>query len=129
MLTKWREGNRARWVGIRPGHGGAQIAKYGQAHNEIILIHTVAAGKVFYLTHWTHWIYENLAGQNGLLYVQNAADVLVYVISDLSMGTLGGLTNSGSLFYPLEIPEGYDVCVRSMSDTVVTEAFIHGWEE
>lgn len=128
-LMKYREANQVKWVGVRPAHRGEQIAKYATANNATVILHTVTAGKTFYLSFYTFLGYIAGAGAGVSLIVRNAADVEQYKISVLRGAVVGQLSQALALDFPLEIPAAYDVCAVSDSANSTLYAFAHGWEE
>lgn len=129
MPMRFREPNRARWVGARPAHDGTQVAASGSHGVGSIVLHTVGDGKVFYLC-VASVTYRALAlNDEIMLSVRNAADVRQYDIVDFYCHAVdyGGLTVP--FWPPLEIPEKYDVAILITGATAYGLGFIHGWEE
>lgn len=127
--TKFREGNRARWVGTRPAHYGEQVAKHATGSNATTIIHTVTAGKMFFLTIVTAgWRTNGTAVWIGVQ-VRNDADVLQYYIFDLPCNNIWNGSIAIPLDPPLEIPAGWDVCVVGNGAGNEMTAFVGGWEE
>lgn len=46
MAMAFREGNRVRWFGIRPGHNGTQVEASTTAENTTVDLYQPASGKV-----------------------------------------------------------------------------------
>ena len=110
--------------------GAVQIAKYGSANNTITIIHTVSAGKTLYLNSAVAEAYNNSgAAAAHILFVRDTADAEVYKISNKS--AFNGQAWSVAITFPvpLEVPEGYDICVQTTVSGATSWAFIHGWEE
>lgn len=128
-LMSFREKDKARRVGVRPAHEGTQIAKDGTANNNTVIIHTVTAGKVFYLVDWSMCMVAGATNQISTLHVRDASDVFAWYIHILRSAGSANLSEANSLFYPQEIPAGYDVCVSSDNVGMISYAHIHGWEE
>jgi len=126
---KFREPNEVLWRGVRPGHRGEQIAKYDSANNSTVIIHTVSAGKTFFMTTANYMSETSGAGAGGRLDVLNASGVLQYTIAVIVFTAVGQGAISMSFNPPLEIPGGYKIVVFSNSAALTARAFIHGWEE
>ena len=125
----YREPNQVKWVGIRPGHNGTQIAISQVAVNATAIVYAVPAGKTFYLSHAQLNFYSVLAAITFLLYVRNAADVAQYNIISLASGVAGHLAVPCVFNPPIEIPALWDIVVSSNSLSGNAYAFIHGWAE
>lgn len=126
---EFREPNEVLWRGVRPAHKGTQVAKEATANNATETLHTVTAGKTLYLTHWVHTVRSNITGL-GMLFVTDDLDVARYYISQIrSQADVAAYAPVGSLYIPIEIPEGYKIKVSSSAAGCVIFAFIHGWEE
>ena len=125
----YREPNQVKWVGIRPGHNGTQVIASSAANNSTVILYTVTAGKVFYLSYANLVMYARNFSLTVALSVRNAADVLQYSIATMASGDLGHLSLPVILNPPLEIPAGWDVVVSSNDALCNAYAFIHGWEE
>lgn len=128
-VMKFREPNQVLWRGWRPGHNGTQIAKRAAKSNGTLIVHTVTAGKTFFLSHWRFRVDTTAAAHSGLFFVRDTDDITVYDIDDILMRTVGHYNNAVALFHPIEIPAGYDVCISSSDAALSSSAFIHGWEE
>lgn len=63
------------------------------------------------------------------MYVRNVADVGQYNIVKNSTGTAASNTAFMSFNPPLEIPEGYDICIYSLAATAWAYGSVFGWEE
>jgi hypothetical protein len=129
MAMKFREPNMTKWRGVRPGHNGTQVAKHNHAINALVIVHTVTDGKTFFLTTLTLSVGAPAAGV-GWMYVRDAADVDAYflVFVQCSATTASG-PFSVTFNPPLEIPEKYDIVVRSNVAVLDVYGFVHGWEE
>lgn len=127
-LMKFREKNKARWLGVRPAHYGEQVTKNGSVVNNTVIVHTVTAGKTFYLSSAVIGLFST-GTASGYLLVRDDGDVLQYNI------VFGRIINADEQLFsmgfdpPIEIPEGWDICVSSNSADMYVEGFIHGWEE
>ena len=128
-LMTFREPNQARWQGVRPGHRGTQVTKSGEASNATVVVYTVTAGKVFYLTHYTASAFLSVNG-DCVFFVTNAIDVVKYDLTKLTFRPLyGSPVVSGSFNPPLEIAAGWKIKVLSAAVNCYAHLFINGWEE
>lgn len=130
MAMGWREKNEARWVGMRPAHKGVQICKSATAVNTTVVLHTVTAGKVLYLVEAS--VTDNSGAGVFELYIRDAADAFVRHLAKIYTPTAVGGVNADhwSVFPPLEIPAGYDLCVFAGSGAGVSgSGNMFGWEE
>lgn len=129
MAMGFREPNMARWLGVRPAHNGTQVAKYASAINTTAIVYTVTAGKVLHLFHAEVWIAVAAAGQ-GFLLVRNAADVAqYYFLPILCAAAVMHPCGVANFYPPVEIPEGWDICVVSSAAVLSVTGEIFAWEE
>lgn len=129
-MTEHREPNMVKWVGVRPGHNGEQIAKSNTVAGDTAIVHTVNAGKTFFLCYYDFIYSTRTADISGSLFVRNVADALVYTLSVGRINTtLYSMSAQSGLIIPIEIPTGFDICIISAGATTPVYAFIHGWEE
>ena len=128
-LMGFREPNQVKWVGTRPAHRGTQITKSDTAANATTILHTVTAGKVFYLCGFTFCVYLSAAGIWTGLIVRDAGGVTQYHLANICSPIVDSQVLSLEFMVPLEIPSAYDVCTYSLGVTAISFAFIHGWEE
>ena len=139
------EANQIKWVGVRPispieniqvhpgilettvaGVTRTQIVKSVEVANTTTIIHTVTAGKTFYLCSVSC---DSDSGVNKLthLKVRNDSDVDQYIIIDHESAAQASVSGSLTFFPPITIPAGWDIVL----ETTATQGmgFIHGWEE
>ena len=127
--SKHREGNKARWVGVRPAHNGDQVAVSGTADHSTVVIYEVPAGKVFCLTSWTLASDNNLTGR-GTLTVRDDDNVTVFDIAQLLTITGQQPSHANGIFTPpLEVPEGWDIALISDIANSAFRSTILGWVE
>lgn len=124
----YREDNRVKWIGVRPAHGGEQIAKYATANNNTVAIHTVSAGKILYLC--SVWTYVDTP-QAGFVQVRidtGGGALWLPLISDHVATSDTKAAQWRTFWPPIEVPSGYVIEVQS---TTVNDrsAGIFGWEE
>jgi len=139
------EGNQVKWRGIRPvypveniqTHPGifettvagitrTHIAKSVEIDNTTEVIHTVTAGKTFYLCGFA------MSADSGVdkitcLEVRNAADVVQYCLGHLVTAALAVMQSSLAIIPPIPIAAGFDIALRTTNSDA--HAFIHGWEQ
>lgn len=112
--------------------GRTDIAKDNSIANGTVIIHTVTAGKTFYLEN----AFLNVsfavagAGQYGQLLVRDDSDTLQYLIYFLKHDNQTGAETATTHFKrPIRIPAGWDICALSTTANVGSHAFIRGYEE
>ena len=127
MLTRWREGNRARWVGVRPGHHGEQVAISKEVTDATIIVYTVPAAKRFFLCDVGISYYAAEAGTHFGLGVRDDVDTLLYYLWYHTSNWATASETGRNFWPPIEIPAGYDVFIYSSGATRTVHAFIHGW--
>ena len=104
----------------------AQIVKSVEVSNATSIIHTVTAGKIFYLCSVSC---DADSGINKLthLKVRNGADVDQYIIIDHESAAQASISGSRSFFPPIAIPAGWDIVLQTTASQGM--GFIHGWEQ
>lgn len=128
-LMKYREGNEIKFVGVRPGHRGTQIAKSNTKSNGGQIIHTVTAGQVLCLTYCNLTAFATGAG-SGYFRVRDDEDALQYTIIWVAFPVANKIFSLPVVLNPpLEIPAGYDIYVESQNAGITVYGFMHGWEE
>lgn len=139
------EGNEVKWRGVRPTNpvenlffqlgapslteGGVTrefIQKSAELINNQVVIHTVTAGKIFYLCSATISV-DSALGNTTMLYVRNVADTVLYRIFDFRITNAAPNNNSVSFNPPIPIQAGFDIVAITTSP--LASAFIHGWEQ
>ena len=139
------EGNQVNWRGIRPvspveniqiqmgafettvgGVTRVQVSKCENVNNDTAIIHTVTAGKVFYLCAVTMSSNPGV-GDTCYIAVRNVADVIQYHLLYLVSSALQGRNSNLPLFMPIAIPAGYDIVL--VSTNTDAHGFIAGWEQ
>jgi len=125
----FREPNQVKWMGIRPGRNGTQIANSSSANNSTTVMWTVSAGKTGFLTYFSFSWRFTATGQTVWLVVRNAADVEQYSLILVASGAGDQGANSCAFAFPIEIPAGYDIAVVSDTAGAAAKATIIGWEE
>jgi hypothetical protein len=125
----FREPNEVRWVGVRPAHKGTQGAESSLANGSTVVIKTVSSGKTLYLHYFfLSWRFT-ATGQTVQLTVRNASDVDQYDLIKITSGAAGQGAEAVSLHYPIEIPQGWDIYVKSDTSGALAIGGIVYWEE
>jgi len=128
-LMEFREPNRVKWVGTRPGHDGTQVLEYGDAAGAIVIVYTVPAGKTLYLCDAT-MMYATLAAGDGWAEISTAVPVTVtYLFRDILIAGIAVFTKQATYWPPIEIPSGYLIRVRSSAAGLTARLMVHGWVE
>ena len=106
------------------------IRKRAYVANGNAIVHTVSAGKSFYLIHSALMLEPYATGNKvGTLQIRDANDVLIAHLQLLYCADAEqGRGESRSYPIPLEIPEGWDITIYADAYTS-TLASIFGWEE
>lgn len=139
------ETNQIKWFGVRPTspveniqvHPGifeatvagitrTHIAKSVEISNTTAIIHTVTAGKIFYLCGFTMSADGGIAKITHIL-VRNVADTTQYILGDLATAAQAPVETSLCISPPIPIAAGFDVVL--VTDNTHAAAFIHGWEQ
>jgi hypothetical protein len=130
MAMKFREPNRARWVGTRPAHDGEQVIAYKLAVDATQIIYTVPAGKVLHLTNAMIFA-SSLAVGHGYIFIRNVADVpVLYLVQFRYISGAGmGTGHANQYWPPIEVLEGYDIAITSGAAGLTLFGNIHGWVE
>lgn len=127
----FREPNQVLWRGYRPGHNGTQVTVSNSAVNATVVVYTVGAtvaGGALYITDWTFSAYFGAAG-NTYLFVRNGADVTQYNIATILGPLNADVAMAGTPGVPIEVPNGWDICLQSQQALVYCYGFIHGFEQ
>lgn len=106
--------------------GAVQVVNSDHVSDGAVVLHTVSAGKTFYLTHCS---IDATGDADGFAYiaVRNTDDVDQYMILHAAGHTGFGVTSSPVFIPPIEIPSGWDVTLYSPS-TYTSYGFVHGYE-
>ena len=112
MAIVHREPNQVKWVGVRPGHNGEQVVKWGDANNNLVVLYTVPADKLLLIFGYFISYHGSVAGY-GYLDVYTAVPAIWKRL-------YGGAVNVGEDFsatrdysIPIEVPATYTVRVQS----------------
>lgn len=128
-LMAFREPNQVAWVGSRPSHRGSQIAVHGGGSNGSNIIHTVSAGKTFFLTTLLGVVNTSATGTLAQIGIRNVSDVTQYFLFSSTFDQVGQLPIPLNFWPPHEIPAGWDIFSFSSAGTLDISVFLHGWEE
>ena len=106
------------------------IRKQDAISNGTLVLHTVSAGKSFYLVHSVLVLWPYATGTKwGTLAIRDTNDAFVAHIQALCCADAEqGRGESQSYPIPLEIPAGWDITIYANACTR-TDASIFGWEE
>ena len=128
-VAKFREPNRARWVGVRPGHDGEQVMILGAIVNATAIVYTVPAGKMLYLC---EWMLADMDNATGAMYfsIRNVADVWVRDLAGIRIVVASSwISDHGNAWPPIEVPAGYDLYAYSSGAGLTARCSAHGWIE
>jgi len=139
------ETNQINWRGVRPvspvenlqtsvgifettvaGVTRTQINKSVEVNNTTVVIHTVTAGKTFYLVAAICSADAGIAKITHLA-IRNAADTIQFIIFDFATAAQGIISDSVSFPVPIAIAAGWDIAL--ITDNTHAGAFITGWEQ
>jgi hypothetical protein len=118
-----------KWLGVRPAHQGTQVTKYATVTGATGNVHTVTAGKTFFMTSLVFSAWASVAGSYARVSVRNESDVLQYTICYFYMRDVSERVVSVTFPQPVEIAAGWDVFVVAGDANTSAFAFVHGWEE
>lgn len=129
MAMLFREKNEVLWTGIRPAHKGAQIFSENNADNDIVIIETVTTGKTLFLC-TAMMGFSGIAAGNASLYIRDDSDIRWgYIFLENIAAGDSGRSSVATFWPPLEIPEDYDIIIRSSAAGLEVNGTIFGWEE
>lgn len=120
----------AQLRGLDPNVGTRIIKNAGVAAGTTVILHTVTAGKVFYLAS----VAMSINAQAAIVYanvgIRNVTDVFQYKVMEIHASSTNTNTQSSTVpFLPaIPIPEGYDI-YGLCSASVGSECMLTGWEE
>lgn len=109
--------------------GATQVDAYATANNSTVVIHTVTAGKTFFLNTLT-FSNRNQSGAVAAGYISVNNDSQVFQYRIFNAATPDGDTSlaSASFPFPLELASGWEIVVQSEIVSLYTVGFIHGYE-
>ncbi len=111
------------------GDTGTQITKYATATNATAIIHTVTAGKTFYLSGWALGTNGGASGPVSIL-IRDDSDVAVYYPCRMYQSAANnGVSDAKANIPPIKIPADYDICAVGGAASLSALAMIEGWEE
>lgn len=106
-----------------------QIIKEGLALNNTVTLHTVTAGKTFYLTSISFSMDNSgAAASRGWLYIRDAADTIVATWAAICHNGLS-VAQVIPFSIPIPIAAGYDLTIQSFAATIQVEVTITGFEK
>lgn len=128
-VTKHREPNQAKWVGMRPGHNGEQVFEAGAVDNGTTILYTVPAGKVFCWCGWNAVSAGNAYNVKTFLEVYDAVPALSLSVQRFGSAVNSALALSRTYWPPVEIIAGYSIRIRSTLANISLYCGINGWVE
>ncbi len=128
-LMLFREQNRVKWIGVRPGHNGTQVYAANSVTHGTTTIHTVTAQKTLHITYWYVDVNSRLTG--GAVYLAARVDggVFIAFLDTETFSAAGHANTACPLTYPIEVPAGCVINIFSSSDNIDISAGFIGWEE
>lgn len=126
---KFREGNRARWVGVRPGHDGEQVWDGAGFDNATVTVYTVPAGKRFFFTGYSFEYSTVGVNQWCSMTLRDPGGVFVRYLQRYFGQTSTSFGVTQSFWPPLEIDAGYYIDASSSAASVYVTCDVHGWIE
>jgi len=128
-LMDFREPNQVKWVGVRPGHNGEQVAEsYVGGAGVDYELYEVPAGKTFYLCNYIAHFNRNAWGDQSTFYIRDDGDVnWLLLAGNVGVPDAGPHCLNFGL-HPLEVPAEYDFYVVAGANTY-SWVMIHGWVE
>ena len=139
------EQNQIMWRGVRPvspveniptsmgvfetsiaGVTRTQILKSAEANNETVIIHTVTAGKTFYLVAIGCGV-DSGAAKYAHVLIRNASDVTVAILIDIHTTAQTAMNRTLQLPIPIVVEAGFDIII--ITDNTHATCFILGWEQ
>ncbi len=125
MATRFREGNRRLWIGMRPGHAGAQVLDQGSANNATTTIYTVPAGYTLLIFAWYLDTVTSGAGSGTFALYDDAGVLMGYIWRHVFL-VAGAKSNGLAPFVPYEVPAGGTVRLTSSAAGLTSYAGIMG---
>lgn len=120
-------------IGVKLLGHQTRVMKTGGAANTTTIIHTVTAGKTFYLEAFELNAYDVASGETPTvtMIIRDGADATVYSFVLRLTGAVNGYIQQTSLSLPtpIAIAAGYDVVVVSDSANCVPKLNIIGYEQ
>jgi hypothetical protein len=105
-----------------------QIVKNDTATNTTVTMHTVTAGKTFYLCHYGYGIASAAPGDNGGMFVTDNNDKVQYTIVGAVITVADQEAFAAPMMPPLELASGWHILLTSGTATGISMGFIHGYE-
>lgn len=128
-LMTFREKNKVKWIGTRPGHRGTQVIERKTANDGAVTIYTVPAGKVFHLCTSGIGFTTNIQGSGYTCVTKNDHAFLTDILRFYHHADTSMLGDSVNYWPPMELPAGYYITVVSDSAGLVVAGWVYGWVE
>lgn len=112
-MTKHREPNMVKWVGVRPGHNGIQVLASDSADDATVIVYTVPADSLLLIfSVFCVHTYRTAVGAAHLAIYDDVPAIFHYLArgrSDVARhwNIAYGLT------IPIEVPEDYSIRIAS----------------
>ena len=122
----FREPNRARWVGVRPGHDGTMLVASASATNNTATVYMVPAGKVLLVVAYDLFLVAAGVGA-GTGYLNRAGETSFPLGRQFSNTQVGWHPHAaGSFSIPFELNAGDTVTVVSSAATLTITCAVWG---
>lgn len=125
-----REQNMERWVGVRPGHNGEQIAAYYGVTDATTAVYTVPDGKTLFLVTalaaFDNW---SAAARSGSAVLYTDAAAAVWFLAGWRFVANGNDQVPIHFNPPMEIPEKYYFTLISSGANSSSRLSLFGWLE
>lgn len=125
MATTWREGNRARWIGMRPAHEGEHVDAEHSVVNGTEILYTVGEGKLLLLFE-SEFDTTATGAAIGYLGVYDATPTRYHYLHRQGYNAAGVKVMALARFIPFEVPAGHSVRVYSSGAALTARAQIYG---
>ncbi len=134
------EQDKTRWRGVRPVYGISGVwpaigsVRVFASQSQLILgeteFYTVSAGKRFYISGISLSVRQSVVQSGkGYIRIRNAADVSQYSPMYIGMETAGQIALAQPFFPAIELPELWDVTIKTDIANLAATAMVFGWVE
>jgi len=127
--ARYREANMVKWVGVRPGHNGTQIATYTEANNGTVVAYTVPANTVFLWTAYSCWFHNTSgAASTGYCLLYKPGPTAVYRILTERVANNESGHSTQEFYFPIECEAAWYFQLVSGAANARVQFSIHGFE-